>query len=368
MNLEATLTPEVEDKTTEVPEPSLREQIDAAAKEVSERTRDEAGRFAAKEKDDGRDKPKDGDWRKEAREATFGKDGDKPADTAKTPAGAQEAAAMSETPDRPTLAPNAWSHAAKAAFANADPLIKAEIAKREQDIHKEFTRQDGERNFGRAIQQIAAPYAQLIQSEGGDPVKAFKGYLETTRILKTGDPQTKAMLGRQMFQQFGIDPNIAFGQGAQTATAQNQVAPEIQQLYTRNQELERRLSQFEQNQATAPLQAQIDAFAADPANVHYEAVKPVMAALLKSEQAQSLKDAYDMAVWARPDIRSSLTAQQHAADQAKRVADAKAKADAARRAGGSITGSPGLGASADPKAGNRTLREELEANLSSARI
>lgn len=356
MILEETLVPNIETKVPEepeTPEPSLREQIEETAKEISTRERDEVGRFASKKTD------------------PTGTVVEKPLglDKAAKPA-AEAPTALPETPERPTLAPNAWSHQAKAAFANADPLIKAEIARREADIHKEFTKQDGERNFGRAIQQIAAPYAQIIQAEGGDPVKAFKGYLETTRILKQGDPQTKARLGRMMFEQFGIDPRMAFGDGSQVS-AQPAVAPAVQMLQNEVADLKAQVSRsnsYAETQALAPLHAQVDAFAADPANTHYEAVKPLMASLLQSGQAQSLQDAYDMAVWARPDIRSSLTAQ-HSAAEAQRVAEAKrAKADAARRAGGSITGSPGLGASSDPKAGQRDLRAELEANFASARI
>ena len=350
MNLETTLAEET--PVVDTPEPSLREQLETATQEVSARERDEAGRFAAKAK--------------ETVETVFAD----PAAKLGAEVPTKPAAETPEAPERPTLAPNAWSHQAKAAFANADPAIKAEIAKREADIHKEFTRQDEQRNFGRAIQQAVAPYSQLIQAEGGNPVKAFQGYLETTRILRQGDAQTKAQLGRQLFQQFGIDPNLAFGEGAQTAP-QNQIAPDVQRLQNELADVRRQLQTFgsyAENQALAPLQAQIEAFGRDPANAHFDAVKPEMAALLQGGRAQSLQDAYDMAVWARPDIRSSLIAQQSQAAEAKRVAEARAKADAARRAGGSVTGSPGLGASADPKAGNRSLRQELEAQMSSARI
>lgn len=353
MILEETLVPDIADKvekTAEIPEPSLREQLETASKEVATRERDEAGRFAAKAKEEGvvADKA-----------AELGK-------PAETPV-VKPAEAAPETPERPTLAPNAWSHQAKAAFANADPLVKAEIAKREADIHREFTRQDAERNMGKAISQAVAPYSQLIQAEGGNPVKAFQSYLETTRILRQGDAQTKARLVSQMCQTFGIDLSAVSGGEAQ----QNQVAPDVRILQNEIANLKAqvgRFGNFAENQALAPLQAQIEAFGKDPANVHFEAVKPEMAAFLQAGRAQSLQDAYDMAVWSRPDIRSSLIAQQQQAAEAKRVADAKAKADAARRAGGSVTGSPGLGASADPKAGQRTLRQELEAQMSSARV
>ena len=92
-----------------------------------------------------------------------------------------------------------------------------------------------------------------------------------------------------------------------------------------------------------------------------------MAALLKDGLAKDLQDAYDQAVYARPDIRSTLLEQQLAEKEAKRVADAKAKADAARKASGSVTGSPGATAPSKSNVPERSLREELVANLAAAR-
>lgn len=334
------------------PEPSLREQIESAQTEVIERTdraRDEAGRFAA-------DKVIK-DKAAATAAATDAVIKDKP--DAQTPAVAATPTAEAQ-PERPSLAPNAWSAAAKAAWANADPVLKSEIAKREADVHKEFTRQDGERNLGRQFKQVIDPYIALINADGGNPVKGFQNYLETARILRTGDPQTKAQLVRQMCQQFNI----------QLEQVQNAPTIDIrqQQAYTRAQQLEQENQRLQAQIQEAPLQSQIDAFAADPAHEHYEAVKPVMAAFLSSGQANTLQEAYDQAIWARPDIRSTLIARETTATQEKRVAEAKAKADAARRAGGSITGSPGRGTATDPQAGNRTLREELVANFASARV
>lgn len=350
------------------PERSLRDQIEDARAQVAEkaeRTRDDQGRFArekaAKEK---------ADSTANATDAIV-----KPGVQAPQ---AQNAAATDPNapaqPERPTLAPNAWSAAAKAAWVNADPVLKQEIARREADVHKEFTRQDTERNLGLQFKKAAEPYAALIQQEGGNPIKGFQNYLETARILRSGDPQTKVQLVRQMCQQFGIDlgltqntdPNLQHQQPQRQA-----IDPNTQRLYTRLSQLESVLNSQQanaQNREQTELQANIQAFASNPKHEHFEAVKPAMAALLQSGQAQSLEEAYDAALWMRPDIRSSLIANSMAEQQAKRVADAKAKADAARRAGGSISGSPGNGFRADPQAGNRSLREEIEASLASHRV
>lgn len=360
-------------QTTQQTEPTLREQIESARTEIAERTRDEAGRFAKTEADaKGRQEPAS------ARKSPLAPEALTTAE--KTPTAAIKPAAeptegQQTQPERPTLAPNAWSAAAKAAWVNADPILKAEIARREGDIHKEFTRQDAERNLGLQFRKAAEPYAQLIQAEGGNPIKGFQNYLETARILRTGDPQTKVQLVRQMCQQFGIDlgqtqnadPN-ANPQNRETRAA---IDPNVQHLYTELNQLKSAWQSQQvnaQNREQTELQGAIQAFASDPKHEHFEAVKPAMAALLQSGQAQSLEEAYEAALWMRPDIRSSLIANQTAELQAKRVADAKAKADAAKRAGGSISGSPGNGFRSDPAASDRSLRQELEANFASHRV
>lgn len=343
----------VEDIVVETPEPTLREQIETAAEAVETRNRDEQGRFAAKQAQEAADKP--------ATEIQ------KPAVELGKPEAKPEIKPDAKPADtqKPTLAPHMWSAAAQAEFANASPVIKAEIARREADIHKEFTKQDGERQLGRQFRQIAEPYAAMIQAEGGNPVNAFKGYLETTRILRQGDPATKVQLVKQLCQQFGVNLEAVTNPDAP------KIDPMVQNLHNELQQLKaerQQLAYQAQNQEQSKLQSQIEAFGADPANVHFEAVKPAMAALLSGGQAATLQEAYDQALWVRPDIRSGLLDQQIAAREAKRVADAKAKADAARRASGSVIGSPGLGASIDPQAGKRTLREELEANMASSRV
>ena len=326
--------------TTPEPELSLRQELEAATEvvEKADRARDEAGRFAAA--------------KAEAQEVEV-EVKEKPA-TEAPPAQQQVEPATNE---RPTLAPNTWSTAAKAAWVNADPVLKAEISKREADVHREFTRQDGERNLGKQFRQVIEPHAAMIQQDGGNPVKGFQNYLETARILRGNDAQMKATLVRQMCQQFNIDLNA------------QPVAQNYQQAYTPPQQPAIDRQQLEAEiRGNLTLQAKIDAFAADPKNEHFEAVKPAMVALLSGGMASNLEEAYEGALWVRPDIRSSLIARETKAVQDQRVAQAKAKADAARRAGGSVTGSPGIGQQSDPQAGTRTLRQELEANFASNRV
>jgi hypothetical protein len=335
-------TPVVEESS------SLRDAIESAAKEV--RTRDEAGRFAKTELVDTPEPVK--------QEKT-----EPAAETGKVQEIKPEQPAE-EKPNRPTLAPNSFSAAAKAEWEKVPASVQAEIARREADIHREFTRQDGERQFAKAMKTVIDPYMPLISQQGGNPMAVVKNMLETSRVLFAGDPATKTQAIRQLIQQVGIDPQALF-------TEQPHVDPTLQTLQQKVaafEEQQRQQQYMAQQQQQAQTQSMIDAFAADPKNVHFEHVKGHMAALLQAGQAKDLQDAYDQAVWARPDIRSTLLTEQQKAAEAQRAAEMKAKADAARRAAGSVVGSPGIGQSIDPKAGMRSLRDELAAQFAAKRV
>jgi hypothetical protein len=314
---------------------SLREEIENAQEEV--RTRDDSGRFSKKDQE----------------AAEVGKV-DEPKSEVETEA----------KTDRPSLAPNSYSSAAKADWDKVPASVAAEIARREQDTHREFTKQDGERQYGRSIKAVIDPYMPLIAQAGGSPEVAIKNLMETARILQTGDPATKTQLIRNLCKQHGVTAND-LGDNAPY------VDPQLQNLNQRLHSFEeqQRQQQYQaQQQQDSQLQGAIGEFSANPANVHFEQVKGHMAALLSAGLANDLQDAYDQAIYARPDTRSSLIASQQKAGEEKRLADMKAKADAARRAGGSLTGSPGGGVSADPKAGTRSLRDELQSQFSQNRL
>jgi hypothetical protein len=77
-----------------------------------------------------------------------------------------------------------------------------------------------------------------------------------------------------------------------------------------------------------------------------------MATLLSSGQAADLQEAYDQACWADPAVRPLILTDQQRAAQAKAADEARAKAWAARRASGSVTGAPGAGGSPSQRASN----------------
>lgn len=250
----------------------------------------------------------------------------------------------------------------RAAWDAAPPELRKYISDREAEVHKGFTRMDEERQFGKTMRETISPYAAMIQSEGGDPASAVKALLNTAYILRSGSVQQKVTALQAVAQQYGIPLD-----NVQQLQQQQRVDPNVAALQHQVQQLtqsqQRQLQEREQAEQLH-IQTTLDTFAAAPGHEHFEQVKPHMAALLEKDLAKDLQDAYDQAVWARPDLRQTvLAAQQQTAEQA-RVTQAQARAAAAKQAAGSVAGTPGV--SIPVGAPDRSLREELRANLRAA--
>lgn len=334
--------PEVEDNSHDeapVAPLSLREQL----KEASKGTKEEAPEIDKEQKP--RDRAPDGKFAKK-------QDGQQPSLQAKVDT-EPKAAVEKIAP------PESYSAAVKAQWDKLPQDIQRELNKREQDFHKELTRHDEERTTGRQFRQLVTPYAAQMRAEGAEPLQAVQALLNTAYVLRAGTQAQKVQLLRETARQFGVDLT-------QATQAQPQVHPVLQQLQQKQEQLERQIQlkeAQEKQQEQAGLKSQIETFAAQPGHEHFEAVKAHMAALLQNELAKDLQDAYDQAVYARPDIRSTLLSQQSADLEAKRVADKKAKAEAAKRAGSSIRGGPGMVAEKNGKIAHSTLRDSITASF-----
>lgn len=283
---------------------------------------------------------------------------EKPAEEAKEEA---DAPTVEEKP-AVTPPPLSWSSAVKEKWATLPPEVQAEISKREKEVERGFTKNDEERNLGKNMKEVITPYMPMIQAEGGTPVAAVRDLLNTAYVLRTGNPQQKAQLLHQVARQYGVDLG-------QVSPAQTNVDPQYAALQQQVQTLTMTVEQeraLKQQQEQSSLTSQIEAFASDPSNAHFETVKAHMASLLQSGLAKDLKDAYDQAVYANPQTRSTLLEAQKAEYEAKRLAEQKAKADKARRASSSVKGGVG---SSSPSAGKEmTLREEIAAQFENAGI
>lgn len=255
--------------------------------------------------------------------------------------------------------PSAWMAADRIAEWEAmTPKQREVLIRREEEVDFGFKKLDEERNFGKSLKNIVQPYMATIQAEGGTPETAIQSLLNTAYILRTAPQSQKTALFHQLAQQYGVDlsqPNNT------TAVQPNDMLMQTQrELAQLKQQIQQQPEVFRQQQENLVIKSQIDAFAADPKNVHYEKLKPIMAALLQAGQAKDMQDAYDKASWADPDIRSALNSDQQKASEAQRIGDIKAQTDKARKLAVSVKGSPSINP-VPPGKSNGSIREDLEA-------
>jgi hypothetical protein len=339
----------------EVPERSIRDELLAARDEIeareaepaeatpetpkAERARDESGKFVPKEASQ--------------LEAVVPKESPQSAVQPSPEPTSQQAA--------PSFvgAPNSWSNAAKAKWTALDPEIRAEIAKRESDMARGFAKVDEERSFAKEVQRITQPYEAAIRAAGGTVPQAVQSLLNTAYILQTADPVTKAREIAKVIQFHGIDLNLV--------SQPQEVNPQIAALQQEVAQLRGGFSQqtqMQQQAAEQQVMAMIDTFGRDPKNKYFHAVQADMGQLIGSGYAGTLEQAYEAAIWARPDIRAQQLSDQQAADKAKH--DAAQKAQRARTKGVSVRGGPG-GSPAPVVNPNSSVRQDLEAAFEEAR-
>jgi hypothetical protein len=246
--------------------------------------------------------------------------------------------------------PQSWNKELSDDWSKLPENIQKYVTDREAEVHKGFTKFDEERVFGKQLKETISPYMAFINAEGSDPVTAVKNLLNTAHILRTADPVSKAQMFSQLAQQHGVDLS--------SLTQPTYVDPTIRDLQAKIDRLEGGFKQSamatEQEQERS-LQSQITDFAVG--KQHFETLKPMMASLLSSGNAQDLQSAYEMAMFAHPTVRQSALAERDSLAATKQQEDAKAKAAAAKAASVSISGNPGVNSSVELPAGS--LREEL---------
>lgn len=291
--------PPASNKTGDAP-PSGADETPPSSAPEGERARDEQGRFAAKE-------------------------------TAKAPAEDKQQPSAPETglpgQQKPSQinAPAHWKGDGKINWGKVHPAVQQAIS----EDHANFSKAQGE------LQQLKSAIGddrlQVLAATYGSPEAGIKN-LFTISDFATNKPREFI----QWFcQQRGIDLTQQTGQGAGQEQSTQQPNP-LEQVVT---ELRNEIAQLKgtYTQATnTQVQTEIERFSSDPSNPYFNDVRQDMAALVKAGAAQGLKDAYDKACWARPEIRTALLK----AEREKEAAAEAAKVESAKAAAVSITGSP----------------------------
>jgi hypothetical protein len=267
-----------------------------------------------------------------------------------------------------TAAPEAFSKEAKAEWAKVPAAVQAAILKRETDTAKGVEELKGKY---KDLDSALAPHMNEIRKNGHSPAQAVSQLFAWMQAL-AGNPDVAFPA---LAKSFGYDlakfaPQAAPAAAAAAAPADpaaqptGAVPPELQKYIN---DLQQKVESLEKNFGTqlGEVKSTFQRENEEKTNAvlmnwakdkpHFDAVRGMMAQFIQSgavplkEGQVDLDGAYDMAVFAHPEVRAKVLAEQ----EAKKVADAKKKAaevaakkqadaDKARKAGVSVgTGAPG---------------------------
>lgn len=271
-----------------------------------------------------------------------------------------EPAPVAEAPVR--KAPSSWKPAAQEAFLKADrgesltpeevKMLTAEAERRESDFHKGVSEFKTHSDRARAYDQAIAPYQAHLQAMRVDAPTAISALLKADYTLRNSDPATKAQYFQNLAKEYGIDLS---NQEVPNYSPQEQfLMQQMQELRQRQDSWQNSIAQQESERAQSALSQFTQA-----EKPHFEAVRNDMADLIQAGKAKTLEEAYDMAVWMRPDIRSTLIEQQRA--EVQRKAEEHAHTLKAKAASVSVRGSSPSAGGVQP--GNGSLRDIIAAQF-----
>jgi hypothetical protein len=214
--------------------------------------------------------------------------------------------------------------------------------------------------FGREMADLFRPHISEIQAAGATPQVALRQLLANHNALRSNDPQQKLGTARRLLAEYGVDLQQL---GQVQMPDQNILAMQREIASLRQQVANPQGQQFAPlppSQEEHSILSEIEAFRADPAHPHFDAVQDRMGQILEAGAATDLDTAYAMAVASDPALRSTVAVP--AITPPAPAANPAQKAAAARLAAASVTGSPGPTGNQAPT----SLREELREGLRNA--
>lgn len=211
----------------------------------------------------------------------------------------EQAQAATTTPT--TLnAPQSWAKEHHQTWASLPPQAQQYIALREKQMLDGLEQYKGHASVGRQMSEAIQPFMPALQARGIEPARAVQALLNAQAMLDR-DPVAG-------LKKLASDYRVDLSKIAAENTLP--IDPNVAALQERLQQFESKLTEREQAELATKRSAvasEVEAFANDPANAHFDEVADDIAALMKAYPNLSLKDAYDKAVWANPVTRAKET-------------------------------------------------------------
>jgi len=227
-------------------------------------------------------------------------------------------------------APKTWTKEAVEKWATVDPVVKAEVLKREEDMFRGLEQYKEKAELGTKYDSVVEPFKAILAAEQIDPVQLFQSFSANHYLLSRGTPEQKLDVAVNLVKSYGLDID------AIKERLGNQPPPpsaEVLELRERLAKVEGTVTQRTQEELDAKkleFSRQVETFAKDPKNIYFNDVASDIAHLLKTGAETSLQAAYDTAVLRNPTTRQKeidrITTEKISEAQraeAERVAAAK---------------------------------------------
>jgi len=232
-----------------------------------------------------------------------------------------------ETADAsPIDPPQHWAEEHKEQFRNLPRTAQDFVLERHKQMEADYTRKTTEIADVRKAIEPVKQHLELNGISEGD-------YISRLRAADQYLSQSPQEAIQWLAQSYGIDLS-KFGQQQESEDDEFK-DPYVQQLEEKVRNLEGQFQsrqQQEQQASQQQVEQQVQEFAnatdeqGNPKHPHFPDVRPYMGALLNSGAAKDMEEAYEQAVWARPELRQQLLDQQRkdAAQQAEKQRKEKA--------------------------------------------
>lgn len=229
-------------------------------------------------------------------------------------------------------------------WATLDPELQDALLQRDDDFAKGIESYKSKADFADKMQSSIAPYMATINQFGVSPDVAVSELLKSDHTLRYGNEYQKTEMMLQIFRDYGISPQAVFNRLQNGAP---QIDPAIAPVYQELQTLKQQQQRWQQEQQAREQQALTSEIErAKEGKEHFDLVREDMAALLQAGRASNLDDAYDKAIWARPDLRATLLQQER--EKASESAKTTAQAQRSQAAAVSVKTSSPVSSSAQP--------------------
>lgn len=223
--------------------------------------------------------------------------------------------------------PKTWRPEAAKLWEQVPAEARTEILKREEDMFRGIEAYKQDAGLGKALRDMVMPHIRVFEQTGDNPMQVINNLLRSHVVLTNAPQEQKQTIFAKLAEMYGVG----------VEGTQPYVDPQIASMQKTIDDLRNRVDTQDQQTASeirSKIRSEIDAFAADPANVYFNEVANDIASLIRTKAAATLQEAYELAIWRNPTTRAKEQARLAAEVAAQEKRKAEEKAEAARKATG----------------------------------